>query len=94
MGETKHFTDPAAYFDCVLNPAHVVKRIEMISDKMVTVDYCKRVEYVEALPNTNPVIASFVTAQARLKLYSYLEHLEERVLYYDTGNLQIQLWKT
>ncbi len=85
MGETRHFTNPAEYFECVLNPANIVKRIQMISDKMIAVDYCKRAEYVEALPNTNPVIASLVTAQARLKLYTYLEQLEERVLYFDTG---------
>ncbi len=85
MGETKHFTDPAEYFECILDPANVVKRIEIISGKMVAVDYCKQVEYVEALSNTNPVIASLVTSQARLKLYTYLEQLEERCLYYDTG---------
>ncbi len=89
MGETKHFTDPAEYFECILNPAHIVKRIEIISDKMVAVDFCKWSEYVEALPNTNPVIASLVTAQARLKLYTYLEQLEDRVLYYDTGKFHI-----
>jgi len=38
-------------------------------------------EFLELLKNTNIIIASYVTAQARLKLYSYLEILQERVLY-------------
>ena len=33
--------------------------------------------------NTN--ISAYVTSQARLKLYTYLERLQERVLYFDTG---------
>ena len=32
----------------------------------------------------NVIIAAYTTAQARLKLYSYLERLDRRVLYYDT----------
>lgn len=37
--------------------------------------------------NTNVVIAAYVTAQARLELYKYLELLDERVLYYDTDSV-------
>ena len=32
-------------------------------------------------------IAAYTTAQARLKLYSFLERLGERVLYYDTDSI-------
>ena len=38
-------------------------------------------------PNTNPVIAAYVTAHARLVLYEYLERLGERALYYDTDSV-------
>ena len=43
-------------------------------------------EAVEQAPNTNVVIAAYTTAQARLKLYSYLEKFDRRVLYYDTDS--------
>lgn len=33
------------------------------------------------------MIAAFVTAYARLKLYEYIEGLGDRVLYFDTGSL-------
>ena len=35
---------------------------------------------------TNMAIAAYATAQARLKLYSYLEKLGDAVLYYDTNS--------
>lgn len=44
-------------------------------------------ENISPHPNTNVVIAVFVTAQARLKLYSYLELLGERIIYSDTDSL-------
>lgn len=48
-------------------------------------------EYIEeaadTLPTVNVCIAAYTTAQARLKLYSYLEKLNDRALYYDTDSV-------
>ncbi|KAJ8019081.1 hypothetical protein HOLleu_42562 [Holothuria leucospilota] len=44
-------------------------------------------EYVDGGGNKNIFIAAYTTAQARLKLYSYLEQLDERVLYFDTDSI-------
>ena len=44
-------------------------------------------EYVEDNVSSNCVIAAWVTAQARLKLYEYLEELDDRVLYMDTDSV-------
>lgn len=41
---------------------------------------------------TSVTIASYVTATARLKLYSYLEQLKERVLYFDTDSIIFVEW--
>lgn len=46
-----------------------------------------RDEDYEVTGNTNVVIAAYVTAQARLELYRYLEMLGERVLYYDSDSV-------
>lgn len=43
-----------------------------------------RQEAVVPFPITNVVIAAYTTA--RLKLYSYLERLDHRILYYDTDS--------
>ena len=42
---------------------------------------------VEPHTCSNVVVGSFVTAQARLKLYGILEKLNERVLYFDTDSI-------
>ena len=42
---------------------------------------------METLPITNVVVAAYTTAQARLKLFSYLEPLGERAFYYDTDSI-------
>jgi hypothetical protein len=49
---------------------------------------CKE-EFVEESGRTNVVIAAYTTctAQARLKLYSYLEQLGPRALYADTDSV-------
>jgi len=39
------------------------------------------------MANTNPVIAAYTTAHARLKLYSYIEKLNDRVMYFDTDSV-------
>jgi hypothetical protein len=44
-------------------------------------------EFVEESGRTNVVIAAYTRAQARLKLYSYLEQLGPRVLYADTDSV-------
>ena len=36
---------------------------------------------------TNVALAAFITALARLKLYSELENLNDRVLYFDTDSI-------
>jgi hypothetical protein len=41
-------------------------------------------EKVPNLPHTNEVIGAYVTAGARMHLYSYLARLEQMALYCDT----------
>ena len=48
---------------------------------------CLGADSIEPSGRTNVVIAAYTTAQARLKLYSYLEPLQERVLYADTDSV-------
>ncbi|KAG5875837.1 hypothetical protein JTB14_016429 [Gonioctena quinquepunctata] len=44
-------------------------------------------EAYNTLPTVNAVLAAYTTAQARLKLYSYLGKLDNRVLYHDTDSV-------
>ncbi len=56
-----------------------------LGNGMVAVNYKKQSDFEEVNGNTNVVIAAFVTAQARLLLFSYIEKLGERIFYFDTG---------
>jgi len=59
--------------------------MQFFGDSMACVTYTVEDDFLESLTNTNPVIAAFVTTQARLELYKYLHKLQQRVLYFDTG---------
>lgn len=77
--------DPAKFFELVWDERNAIGQIRPIGENAVAVSYQRQDDYIDVLPNTNVVMAAFTTAQARLKLYSYIEKLQERVLYFDTG---------
>ena len=64
----------------------LVMGVNFVSDEMVEMRYQYKEEFVEEYGRTNVIIAAYTTAQARLKLYSYLEHLGPRALYADTDS--------
>jgi hypothetical protein len=53
----------------------------------VHVFYRTKEEYTADPSHTNLVVAAFITSYARLKLYSLLNYLDRRVLYYDTDSV-------
>ena len=55
-----------------------------VNDDFGALRWQAKEEFVEALPNTNVVLAAYTTAQARLKLYTLLEGLGDQVVYMDT----------
>jgi hypothetical protein len=44
-------------------------------------------EHVHSLRHTNEVIGAFVTAGARIHLYSYLDRLKDKAIYCDTDSV-------
>ena len=87
MGKVKIISDPAEYFDLLSSEKISVTDVNFINDKLIDVHYENVEEFVEADGKTNVVIAAFITAHARLKLYSVLEQLDHRVLYFDTDSV-------
>ena len=79
--------DPKQLFDLLTNDKFEVSDILPINEEVLEVHYKEQDEFVEASGRTNVVIAAFTTAHARLKLYSVLEQLEKRVLYFDTDSI-------
>lgn len=69
------------------DPAITVKHIEEINEDVQIVCWEYKEEAADLLSTVNVCIAAYTTAMARLKLYSYLEKLGDRVLYYDTDSV-------
>ena len=73
-------------WDILSDDGNQVYGVIVMTDEMVLVKYrAATIEFEECATTTNVVIAAFTTAHARLKLYSYMHILGERVLYTDTG---------
>lgn len=64
-----------------------VKDVSFVSEEMVRLQWILDDDFIETCGRTNVVIAAYSTAQARLKLYSYLEKLGERTMYADTDSV-------
>ncbi|KAG5862287.1 hypothetical protein JTB14_015426 [Gonioctena quinquepunctata] len=77
----------AEFFRMMSNLTIYVNTLLPVNEDTLIVNWKYKEKASDSLSTVNVVIAAFVTAQARLKLYSYLEQLEERVLYYDTDSV-------
>ena len=81
MPQIKYISEPAEYFDTLTSDQIFEMGMNIISDETVEMRYQCKEEFVEESGRTTAVIAAYTTAQARLKLYSYLEQLGPRAFY-------------
>ena len=87
LARAEYFTDPGAFYRCLSDETREISRVEFPTDHIAKVVHAPDEDFETSLGNTNVVIAAYTTAQARLKLYSYLDKLQDRVLYYDTDSV-------
>jgi hypothetical protein len=87
MHQIKYISEPAEYSDMLTSDQILVMGINFVSEEMVEMRNQYKEEFVEESERTNVVIAAYTRAQARLKLYSYLEQLGPHVLYADTDSV-------
>jgi len=87
--EECHDGNVAKFLDVMFGPEFTVSSCVAMTDESVWLEYVNRGEFVESLPNTNPIIAAMVTTYARLHLYSYMVMLKDprRILYHDTDSI-------
>ena len=69
------------------NTTKIVKNVDIYRENLLLVNWEDTESNVEASACSYVIVAAFVTAQARLKLYEPLEKLNERVLYFDTDSI-------
>ena len=91
MVQQKYVT-PAEFFKLFNDDTVVIHGWEMIGDDKdrgatMLLRYQKGDECISPSHSTNVVLAAYVTSHARLRLYSFLEQLQHRVLYFDTDSV-------
>ncbi|CAC5393601.1 unnamed protein product [Mytilus coruscus] len=87
LPQVEYVSDPSLYFDMLTSDQHEVTCVNFVTDEMVEMRWKNKEEFLETSGKTNVVKAAYTTAQARLKLYMYLEKIGQRVLYADTDSV-------
>lgn len=87
LTQTTYVTEPDEYFDMMTSDQQDIKNVRFVSNEAVQIDWAYHDDFIQASSRTNVVIAAYTTAQARLKLYSCLQPLGDRVLYCDTDSV-------
>ena len=82
-----YISKPKEYINMMQDSTKEVLDVMFANKEHIALRWNSKSDFVEPLPNTNVVLAAFTTAQARLKLYTLLEGLQDRVLYFDTDSV-------
>ncbi|KAG5868585.1 hypothetical protein JTB14_011269 [Gonioctena quinquepunctata] len=85
--KTKILNSSEELFNLLTDPAIIVNALTPVNEETLVCNYERRDEASESLATVNVSIAAYTTAQARLKPYSYLDRLTNRILYYDTNSV-------
>jgi hypothetical protein len=85
--QTSLVTNAKEYYELLTSPGIEVQSLIFPNEEVAWVSWKCIEENVKPGKNVNVVVAAYVTAQARLKLYEYLEVLDRSVLYCDTESL-------
>jgi hypothetical protein len=81
------FIDQAVdYFDLLLSDKESITDINFVNDEMLEVHYTTNDDFKSVHPFSNVVLAAFITAGARTKLYEHICDLHERLYYIDTDS--------
>ena len=90
--QTHVITSPHQLFNILDDPVYEISAVRICSEDVMELVTTMAQEKCESSFKANVFIAAFTTSHTRLKLYSALDTLKERVLYYDTDSV-IYRWK-
>jgi hypothetical protein len=86
--QSRKISDPNELYRFIATPGIEVTSMMFASDEVVWVSW--RFSDEEKIPNlkhTNEVLGAYVTAGARLRLYNFLDIVQENALYCDTDSI-------
>ena len=81
--KSTYIADCSEYINMMTDNDLEINGVLHVNDEHVALMWREKSEFIQSLPHTNVVLTAFTTAHARLKLYSLLEKLQDRVLYFD-----------
>jgi hypothetical protein len=85
---TKMITDPLELYRFLATPEIEVTNITFVGEEACCVSWrFSAQEDIPSLRHTNEIIGCYVTAGARINLYSYLDSLKEKAIYCDTDSV-------
>ncbi|XP_060560804.1 uncharacterized protein LOC132720652 [Ruditapes philippinarum] len=73
LTQTAIIDDPVQFIDMMTSDQQEVKNVRFINDEAVQLDWAYTSDFIETSCRTNIIVAAYTTAQARFKLYSYLQ---------------------
>ena len=82
-----HETEVNAFFRVLSEPNKEVQNFHIVANDTIQVEWIYKKDCQPEDNKTNIYLASLTTCLARLKLYSVLEQLDRKVLYYDTDSV-------
>jgi hypothetical protein len=84
--QTVFIDQPSEYFDLLLSDKESITEIQFVNDELLEVQYKTNPGFRKTHTFSNVVIAAFVTAEGRVKLYEQICDLGERCYYTDTDS--------
>ena len=87
LPQKTYVSDVTVFFDMMTGDNQEIKNVRFVNEEIVQVDWVHKEDFIDTSGITNVVIAAYTTAQARLKLYQYLERLDRRAIYADTDSI-------
>ncbi|KAF0748042.1 Uncharacterized protein FWK35_00018443, partial [Aphis craccivora] len=85
--KTEIISKPDRLYQVLLDTKLEIENIVFLTDDLVEVSFKQINEYVGNEHNTNIYIAAFTTSNARLRLYTVLDKLGEKVVSYDIDSV-------
>ena len=87
MKKTVFIKDIKTLMNTLTDASKLLLDFHIMNDDIIQVEYKHSEDFQPQSFNTNVVIAAFCTSWARLKLWSVMQKLGDRVLYHDTDSI-------
>ena len=87
MKKTKFIKDEGEFLYIMNDVTKTVSNFHLMNKDTIELEFAYDSEFEPLSINTNPIFAAFCTAWARIKLWSEMNKLGDRVLYHDTDSI-------